>query len=151
MSWPIDLSTPGAEDESRQVNHAHIKFALSLCRSQLRDSQGGHCLLVANVDVLQRAQSASALPLSLGRRDCAARRHSARMRRALCPAAAIAVHGEREGEPAVYQHLGSRSGKDFDKLSICNLHRTLVSDQVSAHINADSSAEGGARRTYGWG
>lgn len=56
------------------------------------------------------------------------------MRRALCPAVAIAVHGERQGEPAVYQHLGSRAGKDFDKLSICNLHRTLVSDQISAQV-----------------
>ena len=88
-----------------KLTDACRESAVSLRRPQLRDPQGRHRPLVADVDSFLEFNR-PVLYLVPGMTKSHARRHSARLRRALRPAAAIPVHGERQGEPAVGQRVG---------------------------------------------
>ena len=56
--------------------------------------------MVADVDVVRRLSGPSVVSLPMGRRNCPEGRHTARLRRAVRPEIAVAIHGKRAGEHA---------------------------------------------------
>ena len=88
----------GNRDDSRQFEDPDAECFLSLCRSELRFAEAIDRPLVADVDIFRRIQSAAVVSMPVGRGHRCPRRHTARVRGALCAEAAVAVHGECSGK-----------------------------------------------------
>src|SRR5215469_9700460 len=69
------------------------KALLPVCGSQLRDAEGIERSLVADVDLVRRPKYSAAVSVPVGRGNCAAGRHAARLRRAVRAEATVSIHG----------------------------------------------------------
>lgn len=69
-------------------------------RAELWHVKGCVGPMVADVDVVRRLSGPSVVSLPMGRRNCPEGRHTARLRRAVRPEIAVAIHGQRAGEHA---------------------------------------------------
>ncbi len=74
------------------------KALLPVCGTQLRDTEGIERSLVADVDLVRRPEYSAVVSVPVGRGNCATGRHAARLRRAVCAEATVAIHGECAGK-----------------------------------------------------